>query len=232
MVNPTVAAMLGLTQTGPGLQAVDVSGLPERVGLMSHPGIIAGMGDRETGSFVNRGKYLMERLLCRHPAAVPDSVAAAIEQFNTDTTGLNERERAEIRMMRVECWNCHRQFEPLAFGFARFDGAGRYVGEMDAAGKPLPLDGWVPTGENQEPQYNDVQSYMQVLASNPVVQTCMTEHFIDFATSRVGDEVGRTEAEHVGQQYLAGGSTLTAMVTAVVQSQLFRTLITSPGAQP
>jgi hypothetical protein len=174
----------------------------------------------------------MERLLCRHPAAVPDSVAAEIEAFNTDTAGLNERERAEVRMSRSVCWSCHKQFEPLAFGFARFDGAGRYVGETDASGKPLPLDGWVPTGEDEEPQYLDVASYMQVLATNPVIQTCMTEHFIDFATSRSGDEVGRAEAELVGQDYIANGSTLSAVVSAVVHSPIFRTLITAPGSAP
>ena len=88
-----------------------------------------------------------------------------------------------------QCWGCHKQFEPLAFGFSRFDGAGRYVGEMDADGKPLPLDGWVPTGEAEEPQYTDVASYMRMLATNPVIQTCMTEHFIDFATARSSDEL-------------------------------------------
>lgn len=234
VVNPTVARLLGLDATGEGLEAVDVSGLPERVGLMSHPGMIAGMGDRAIGSNVNRGKYLMERLLCRHPSEVPDSVAAEIETFNTDTAGLNERERSEVRMSRSVCWGCHKQFEPLSFGFARFDGAGRYIGEMDADGKLLPLDGWVPTGEDEEPQYTDVASYMQILATNPVIQTCMTEHFIDFATSRSGDELGRAEAELVGQEYLANGSTLPAMVSAVVRSQLFRTLLPAagPGSAP
>ena len=89
-----------------------------------------------------------------------------------------------------------------------------------------------PTGEDDEPQYTDVASYMQILATNPVIQTCMTEHFIDFATSRNGDEVGRVEAELVGQEYLANGSTLSAMVSAVVRSQLFRTLLPAPGSAP
>ncbi|HEY6722945.1 MAG TPA: DUF1592 domain-containing protein [Polyangiaceae bacterium] len=230
VVNPTVAALLGVEAPGQGLQVLDVASLPERVGLMSHPAMIAGMGDLVLGSFVNRGKYLMERLLCRHPAEVPDEVAAEIENFNSDTAGLNERERAEVRMARGVCWSCHKQFEPLAFGFARFDAAGRYVGEADADGKPLPLDGWVPTGESEEPQYTNVASYMEVLATNPVIQTCMTEHFIDFATSRAGDEIGRSAAEIVGQEYLQNGSTLTAVVSAVVHSQIFRTMLTAPGS--
>jgi Protein of unknown function (DUF1592)/Protein of unknown function (DUF1588)/Protein of unknown function (DUF1595)/Protein of unknown function (DUF1587) len=234
MVNPTVAALLGITTSGPGLEAVDVANLPQRVGLMSHPAMIAGMGDREVGSFVNRGKYLMERLLCRHPIAFPADITTQVEAFNTQTAGLNERERAEVRMGRIECWSCHQQFEPLAFGFARFDGAGRYVGEKDKDGKDLVLDGWVPTGEAAgEPEYLDVPSYMAILATNPVIQTCMTEHFLDFATSRIGDAVGKSVAEKVGEEYQANGSTLRAMVMSIVNNQLFRTVLPgSEGAQP
>jgi hypothetical protein len=190
------------------------------------------MGDLTVGSFVNRGKYLMERLLCEHPVAFPAAITTEIENFNTATVGLSERERAELRMSRSECWSCHSQFEPLAFGFARFDGAGRYVGEIDADGKPLPLDGWVPTGEAELPAYDDVASYMQILATNEVIQTCMTEHFLDFATSRIGDVVGKAEATQVGAEYQLTAGSLSDMVSAVVTSQLFRTILTSEGAQP
>jgi hypothetical protein len=229
MVNPITAEILGVTMDGTGLEPVDVSGLPQRIGFLTHPGMIAGMGDRAVGSFVNRGKYLMERLLCRNPAAVPDGIAAMLDSFKADTTGLNEREKAEIRMGRPECWGCHAQFEPLSFGFARFDGAGRYVGEVDADGKPLQLDGWVPTGEATEPQYTDMASYMSGLVDDPVVQTCMTEHFISFATARRSDELARLEAEQsVGKEYQANGSTLDAMVSAVAHSSLFSTILTVP----
>jgi len=229
VVNPITAQLLGLTATGSGLQTVDVASLPQRVGFLTHPGMLAGMGDRTVGSFVNRGKYLMERLLCRNPISVPDDVAAQIDAFNADTAGFNERERAEVRMSRPTCWGCHSQFEPLAFGFARFDGAGRYVGETDPDGKQLVLDGWVPTGAETEPPYADVASYMQVLASEPVVQTCMTEHFIAFATARTADELTRVEAEKsVGKEYQTNGSTLSAMVSAVAHSSLFRTILLVP----
>jgi hypothetical protein len=229
IVNARVAELLGVPMSGMGLQPVDVGSLPERVGLMSHPGVIAGMGDRAVGSFVNRGKYMMERLLCKNPIAVPASVRAEIEDFNATTAGMNEVERSALRKMRAECWACHTQFEPFAFGFARFDGAGRYVGDKDADGKPLPLDGWVPTDvEAKSPHYSNFATYMQILATNQVVQTCMTEHFIEFATARPSDQVARAEAARVGKQYIDAGSTLPAMVAAVVASPLFRTILTQP----
>jgi hypothetical protein len=234
VVNPVTAGILGLSMKGSGLQSVDVASSAQRVGLLSHPGMIAGMGDRGTGSFVNRGKYLMERLLCRNPINVPDALGEEIQSFTQTTAGLNEPERSAIRQTRPLCWSCHKQFEPLSFGFARFDGSGRYVGEMDFAGKPLPLDGWVPTP--QEPHYTDMPSYMRALATDPVVQTCMTEHFIAFATARSSDELAKAQAESVGKEYQSNGSSLPAMVGAVAKSQLFRTILTVPpstaGAMP
>jgi hypothetical protein len=225
-----VAETLGVPHTGTGLEAVDVSGLPERVGIMTHPGVIAGMGDRSTGSFVNRGKYLMERLLCRNPITFPAELLTELQNFNADTTGLNEHERVAIRKTRPECWGCHVQFEPFAFGYSRFDGDGSYIGDVDAAGKPLPLDGWVPTSQEADsPHYANVGEYMQILANEPIVQTCMTEHFIAFATARTTDAAAKSEAETVGAEYRAAGSTLPAMVNAVVGSDLFRGLLVQPA---
>ena len=231
VVNEATAGLLGLPMKGSGLQSVDVASSPQRVGLLSHPAMIAGMGDRGTGSFVNRGKYLMERLLCRNPINVPDSLGEEIQTFTATTAGLNEPERSAIRQSRALCWSCHKQFEPLSFGFARFDGAGRYVGETDATGKPLPLAGWVPTNEAQEPQYTDMPSYMHALATDPVIQTCMTEHFIAFATARSSDELAKIQAESVSKEYQTNGSSLPAMVAAVAQSELFRTILTLPSSQ-
>jgi hypothetical protein len=68
---------------------------------------------------------------------------------------------------------------------------------------------------------------MQVLAKDPTIQTCMTEHFIAFATARSSDEPAKFQAQSVGQEYQTKGSTLQAMVAAVARSQLFRTILPS-----
>lgn len=223
MVNPVTAEILGVPSSGAGLELVDVSSLPERVGIMTHPGTVAGMGDRNIGSFVSRGKYMMERLLCRNPIAFPAALLPEVEGFVADTTGFNEHERMEVRKTRPECWLCHQQFDPLAIGFSRFDGAGRYLGDTDAAGKSLSLAGWVPTTtEDAAPKYTNVTEYMQILATEPMVQTCMTEHFLAFATARQTDDTAKAYAAVVGAEYAADGSTLFAMVTAVARSELFK----------
>jgi hypothetical protein len=231
LVNERTAELLGANgaASGAGLSPLDVSSLPERVGLLTHPGVIAGMGDQEIGSFVNRGKFLMERLLCVHPAAVPAALAAALEEFTADTTGLSEHERLALRKTRLECWTCHQQFEPFALGFARFDGAGRYRGEVDEQGRPLPLDGWVPTvPESIAQKYTNVREYMEILQNEPAVQKCLTEHFLSYATSYAPDALTRRAAAQLAEAAPASEQTLVQMVSTVTRSDLFRQFVVQP----
>jgi hypothetical protein len=225
-----VAELLGVLGVGEALEPRGVSGLPERVGLLTHPAMIAGMGDLSMGSIVNRGTYLLERLLCRHPVEPPAAVMAAIDEFQMSTTDLNELEKSQLRQGRAECWGCHAQFEPLAYGFVRFDAAGRYVGELDPQGRPLALEGWVPiSSSNSDPRYANVAEYMQVLSSAPEVQACFTRHFLTYAIGREGEASDSAHAQVVEEHYRSLGENLPSMLRAVAASELFRRIaVVSP----
>ena len=71
------------------------------------------------------------------------------------------------------CWACHSQFEPLAYGFDRFDAAGRYVGAVDQQGRALPIDGWMTDDlsldEAARPRYADVAELMAAHARVTVI---------------------------------------------------------------
>src|SRR5690606_25819100 len=100
---------------------------------------------------------------------------------------------------------------------------------MDPEGRPLPLDGYVPVAsEANSPKYSNIAEYMQILATDESVQTCMTEHFLSFATSRTTDPVAKAHAPDIGAAYQLQGSTLQAMVSAVARSDLFRRMHVLP----
>ena len=97
---------------------------------------------------MHRGITLMVKLMCRQPVQLPDGLEATTADFNLTFADLTERQRSEQRRAMARpsreggsgaraCWACHSQFEPLAYGFDRFDAAGRYVGEVDAQGRAL-----------------------------------------------------------------------------------------------
>lgn len=244
-LEPSVAALLGLTPGAGGLEVHDVSGLPERVGWLTHPGFIAGMGDAQVGKIVHRGITLMVKLLCRQPAQLPDGLEATTADFNLTFAGLTERQRSEQRRAMAlpvaeggsnapACWACHSQFEPLAYGLDRFDAAGRYVGEVDAEGRPLPIDGWMTDDlsleEAARPRYTNVAELMALLSESDAVQACMAEHFLAFSTGRASSAVEKAFALPVHARQRQAGGTLHAMVESVTTSELFRALASSGPA--
>jgi hypothetical protein len=132
------------------------------------------------------------------------------------------------------CWACHSQFEPLAYGFDRFDAAGRYVGESDAQGRALPVDGWMTDDlnieESKRARYDSVAELMALMARSETVQACMAEHFIAFATGRASSAVEKAFSYPVHSSLEKSGGTLPAMVESVATSELFRTLASSGPA--
>jgi hypothetical protein len=244
-LDPSTARFMGLTPAAEGLHSYDVSGLPERVGWLTHPAFIAGMGDVQVGKIVHRGIALMVKLMCRQPVQLPDGLEATTADFNRTFANLTERQRSEQRRtmaLPVEqggsgapaCWACHSQFEPLAYGFDRFDAAGRYVGEVDSQGRSLPIDGWMTddlsVDEAARTRYADVAALMSLLGESDTVQACLAEHFLALGTGRAGSSVEKAFSHSVLEAHRRSGGTLHAMVAAVASSELFRSLASSGPA--
>lgn len=242
---PSAAVLLGFAPSGEGQHVYDVSALPERVGWLTHPGFIAGMGDADQGELVHRGITLMIKLLCRQPLQLPEGLAATTADFAAKFADLTERQRSDQRRNMAlpvaeggsnnpTCWACHSQFEPLAYGFNRFDAAGRYVGEIDAQGRQLPVDGWMTDDlsldEAARPRYANVAEMMQLMAESPAIQACMAEHFLAFSTGRASSEIEKAFSVPVHRAQLQAGGTLLAMAQSVASSELFRALASSGPA--
>ena len=239
---PPVAELIGLSPSSDELQTYDVSGLPERVGWLTHPGFIAGMGEAQVGSLVTRGITLMVKLMCRQPLEIPADLSATIQQVEASFGDLTQRQRSEQRQKLAQpvseggggnpaCCGCHSQFEPLAYGFDRFDAAGRDLGEQDAQGRALPIDGWLTDNlslpEQERPRYENVAQQMALMAASDVVQQCMTEHFVAYATGRAASSIEKAHSSQIHAQHRAAGGTLSALVLAITTSELFRKLGTS-----
>lgn len=239
------APLLGFAPIGEGQHIYDVSALPERVGWLTHPGFIAGMGDADQGKLVHRGITLMVKLLCRQPLQLPEGLAATTAEFATKFADLTERQRSDQRRTMAlpvaeggsnnpACWACHSQFEPLAYGFNRFDAAGRYLGEVDTQGRELPIDGWMTDDLNVDEaaraRYANVTELMQLMAASPAIQACMAEHFLAFSTGRASSPIEKDFSYRVRVTEEQAGGTLPDMVEAVATSELFRALASSGPA--
>ena len=69
---PSFAAeWYGLTPGGAGVEAYDLDSVPERVSILTHPGVLTAISDRDVGGIVARGLFVMEHLHCRQALTPP-----------------------------------------------------------------------------------------------------------------------------------------------------------------
>ncbi len=225
VLTPALAEGWELPSQGSGLRAYDTTGRPGRRGLLAQPGVVAGMTNADGGSIVARGLFLQAQLFCGEPPDPPPSLQATIEAFVAEQPAdASTRAIADIRLERNACGSCHRQFDPLAFGFEHFDFRGRYRTE-DEFGNAIRIDGWVPgvlTGGADQP-YDNFEQYMATISETVLVRRCLVRRQLEFLLGRRlgGDQEAAVRA--ITEATASNGGRLEALVLAAVAHPVFRT---------
>ncbi len=216
IMTPAVAEIAGAEPLGDGPEVYDTSQAEERLGVVTHPAFLASIS---TTSFVGRGLFLSERLLCQHVAQPPLEVEEEIESTAQATEGMTPREASEFRMgLEAVCLGCHTQFEPIAYGFERYDLGGRFT-LTDAQGRELFSDGVLPAyRERPELVFADALELLTQLGELDAVHACFTENMTEFAT---GKRIDPTTEFHelTTADFLERGQTFDALARAVASSE-------------
>lgn len=222
VLTPQLARNLGLPSQGDGYQVYDAAGLPQRAGLLTHPGFVANIGST---SFVGRGVILTERVLCREIQPPPPGIQNEIDQTAEETLDYTPRQASDYRFgLGGVCEACHSTFEPIAFAFEQFDVLGNYS-VRDDQGRNLFATGYLQTKSGgMGPSYQSAPELMQILANSDETSECFSRNMMKFA-------MGRSYAAHADEQisiahrnHNDGGGTFTALLRAIAMNPLFRTL--------
>ncbi|MEM1022422.1 MAG: DUF1592 domain-containing protein [Myxococcota bacterium] len=221
VLTPALAEGYGVEVSGDGPRTYQV---PEGGGLLGQPGVLAGMTNADGGAVVARGLFLEKQLFCDEVPEPPDSLQGLIDEFaDAQPANASDREIAEIRMARDECGSCHSAFDPLAFGFERFDFRGR-LRTVDEHGNSLRTDGWIPgrfvPGGELQP-YADLPDYLSQLAELEQVKRCLVQRQIEFFTSRRLEEAQAEAVDRVLEAAPEGR--FPALVAAILTDPVFTT---------
>jgi hypothetical protein len=222
VMTPGVAKLAGLQPLAEGLQVYDTSSAPQRIGLLTHPGFLAAIGST---SFVGRGTFLSERVLCR--VIVPPPVAAieqAINDTATTTKDLTPKGASEYRLgLGGACQGCHLTFEPISYAFERFDVLGDYR-EKDLQGRELSTFGFLQdAGGNELGKYQGIGELMALLAASDEVSKCFALNMLEFASGHSPDGI-LPAIDAVHADFIQGGGTYSELVQAVALSPSMRAL--------
>jgi hypothetical protein len=139
LINRVLAHYYGLEGVkGDGYEKVALPAGSPRGGLLGMAAILFMGGNGERTSPVERGAWVLRKLLNDPPPPAPANVPA-ITRLAAQV--LTPRERLLAHQEDPQCASCHRTIDPIGFGLENFDAAGQWRTEdnytaIDAAGKP------------------------------------------------------------------------------------------------
>jgi hypothetical protein len=226
LMSPAVAQLVGVAAPGASMQEYDTSGLPERVGLLTHPGFLASIGYT---SFVARGVFITKRVLCRDLPPLPVGLEGEIKDAATSTKDLTPKGASEYRLgAGPSCAVCHKMFEPLAYAFERFDVLGDYR-ETDEKARPLFTAGYLQDAYGQSlGEYQGVAELMALLETSKETSRCFVNNMLEFASGH--KPRGADQAlDQAHTTYVAGGGTFSQLVRAIALNPTLRTIQVLPG---
>jgi len=103
----------------------------ERLGIFTHPGVIASHSGPSTTRLVKRGVFFTRKMMCLPLGLPPAGEDLTIPEAPNQT----ERQRIEAGTAPQRCQGCHRSINPFGFMQENYDPIGRFRSEDE--GKPI-----------------------------------------------------------------------------------------------
>lgn len=233
VINSVLANYYGVPGvTGDDYRKVPVPRNSPRGGLLGMAAINVMGGNGETTSPVERGAWVLRKLLNDPPPPAPANVPAITRLAGK---ALTTRERLLAHQELAQCASCHRKIDPIGFGLENFDAAGQWRTRdryqvMDANGKPrrdIPTKTWTidPAGSiHKGPAFRDYFELRDLVAArSDAFARGFSAALLEYGLGRpVGfhDEPLLAEMQrHAHSKDYA----MRAFIHALVASQAFRT---------
>lgn len=124
VINGMLADFYGIAGvSGSEFQRVALPGDSVRGGLLGQGAILTMTGNGERTSPVERGAFVLRKLLNRPPPPPPPNVPQLEQQPGMK---LSVREQLELHQRSPQCASCHRKIDPLGFALENFDAIGAW----------------------------------------------------------------------------------------------------------
>jgi len=222
-LGPALAQVYGIAAASPDVATYDLSGDPNRLGILTQPGFLILRAAPAHVSIVDRGLMVMRVFLCQEMPAPPPGAAAQIDSISVELT---DRDRFALHTASPECAGCHDAFDPLGYPFEPFDFAGRFR-TADAYGNPLRSDGQVMLDGLMQ-SYADTSSFAALLAASPTVQRCLVSKLYQYGMGRSLRAEEAPVVDQLAQTFADSGRTWAAAAAAVATSPALRAMGTAP----
>jgi hypothetical protein len=221
-VNGLLARYYGIPDVvGDDFREVALPAESPRGGLLGMAAILAMGSNGEQTSPVERGAWVLRKLLHDPPPPAP----ANVPQLNRLAgKPLSTRERVAAHQEDPQCTQCHRKIDPIGFGLENFDAAGRWRTEDLRPGVPKDKSSIDPSGRfHKGAAFRDYYELRDLIAAKPEpFARGFTEALVEFG---LGRPFGFSD-EDLAAQILNRASTknfqIAEFIHALVQSKPFQ----------
>ena len=186
VVNGLLASYYGLDGiSGDAFRKVSLPAGSPRGGLLGMAAILAMGGNGQSTSPVERGAWVLRKLLHDPPPPAPPNVP---QLARLGGKLLTTRERLLAHQEQPQCASCHRKIDPIGFGLENFDAAGKWRTEDSYERKGVGQKTWQvdpAAAFHKGPAFKDFFELRDIIASKPeALARGFAEALIEYALGR------------------------------------------------
>lgn len=151
-------------------------------GLATHPAVMAGLAHATETSYVYRGRFIRQRLLCEPVLPPPGNAMTAFNALDKpeDPTA---RDLSELVRARGDCQGCHDLIDPAGLALEHFDAMGKWRDAYDT-GKAIETAD-VLRLEDGELAFAGPAELMAQIAEMPAATDCFARQVFRYEAARM-----------------------------------------------
>jgi hypothetical protein len=202
------------------LRRVELAPDSPRRGLLGHGSILTATSAPNRTSPVVRGAWIVENVLGAEVPTPPPGVEADLAKEASEAEGLagnTVRERLEMHRANPTCAACHAIMDPLGLALENFDLVGRWRVQED--GHPIDATTELADGTKLA---GAADLRRALLSRSDAFVSALTERLLTYALGRELEYYDQPVVRSVIREAAAEGTTLAALVHAIVASDAFR----------
>jgi hypothetical protein len=219
-VNDALAPFYGVAAPGSSdMQLVSVDS-SRRAGILTQPGLLAGLAGPVDDSPVKRGVLVLDSLLCATPPPPPPGVNTNPPPFDPSVP-TTTRERFVTQHAVGGCAACHTPIDAIGFTFENYDAVGAWRTQENG----LPVDATSElNGTDIDGPLNGAVMLAGKLAQSKQVAQCVSYHWLRYSLGLDLSQINTAAAHDVADTFWSASGSFQDLLVAIAQSEYFRSV--------
>jgi len=192
----------------------------ERAGFLTRAGWLGATSHEVYASPIQRGVFVLERLMCVPPPAPPADIDTSLDS-DPGAEAVTNRERHEQHSSDPACFGCHEGIDGIGFGFENYDATGTFR-TLDH-GQAVDATGTFVDGDLSGTDYEGALEMSELLAGSETVHRCAVTQWYRYALGRTEQLGDQPTLDELVDAYWGTGGELPQLLVDLTLTESFRT---------